>query len=193
MDYLTAQRAPWVAPETVAPGQREFTPIWQEIVHFVKSQRFWENLPKALPVEPLATAHKDGALVHYSLKDLMHLTYMLCDAAYSDSKGTTPEAYAAWGRQWTENYYVLGLKIKQLILGLPPERYTTPLHIWTTHASAWATLPTVTLCGQGGEHSHQSIKTLVARHWKLGTSSKNIQLCFQKDISAAADKIAKLH
>lgn len=176
--YLSKVGAPFEKPMTPAPGQNEFTPLWRAVVKFVKSKAFWMGIAEALPVKVTVTARKSEGTVTYSLAQMMETTFVMVDAQYTDDIRATKEQYICCGQKWTEMWYLIGLQ---------SERLTTPLHIFSTHACEWCALPTAALCGQGGEHSHQGIKTLGAEHY--GLRSTHMPVMFRLDMERTADQI----
>lgn len=181
--FLQETRTPFVAPPTRQVGNAEPTPLCREALHTLKNMRWWYQLGTKMPYLSAVGRTADGeeVVIHDAMQTLLQLTSSMLSVMYSDTVEMSIAEYKAMGEQWGYAYTLLNLE---------QSRWTTPVHVWQTHACVLARQPTVKIAAQGGERMHQRIKTLVAKHPRFYDST--IPVSIREDLRHAALEVALL-
>lgn len=162
-------------PEKTGDEKRDRRPTqepemyWCEMKHFVRSAAWWRALQNAQMYVKVVTTRIDSSnanvppiqqTVEYdnALQQLVLTTAKMVMPFCRRAQALNRDTYTAVASEWRDLYYLCGLE---------PSRFTTPVHIWLAHGWQWTQGDVLSLCNEGGEHLHQKIIHIAARHPRL--------------------------
>lgn len=164
----------WVPPKTVkrcaktakkkAEQAREVEVPWRVVKKYIRSMQWWDDLRAAMPCVDVQCTFKFGD----GTSEDFRCTDALC-ALITCMEHLMAPFHTRGYKQTVEGHKALAqLFIKLFVcLQLEPSRHTVPMHVFLMHAGMWLKEDPLPWFNEGGEHSHQPVKTVVRRHPRL--------------------------